>query len=289
MDDFGSDTAIRKECFERESILSSQEQFDSSQSIESNAFDDSLQDFYNDEFDLGDIGDIDKQKRKGLYSPERNSKVTKSETRESSFDCVGEDYFDEYSAGSDLYDDSSSEESDCYPWDTGENLNRSSCSASSKDKHLFSDETEIDLIFRPNKLIFRENPISIPKMLEFIVENPSSEHEVHIFSISSRDAQFHPVMFHPQTIQPGGATSVQLLFLPYHIETSLSELYVTTSVGQFYYPVEGHAVTNPYRLHPLIGYRSIECEHSGLYLFSFKNLFIYLDFLAADQLLKSQS
>ena len=92
-------------------------------------------------------------------------------------------------------------------------------------------------------------------MLEFSVQNPSAHADIHIFSVTCGDVQFHPVMFHPQVIPPNGATSLQLLFLPYHIETSVSELLLATSAGQFYYPVEGHAVINPYRLYPLIGYR----------------------------------
>jgi len=91
--------------------------------------------------------------------------------------------------------------------------------------------------------------------LEFTIENPSNLVDIHIFSVTSSDKQFHIVMFQPQILGPSRSVDVKILFLPHRIETSRSQLLISTSIGEFYYPVEGRAVVNPYRLYPLVGYR----------------------------------
>ena len=267
---------------------------------ELSAFEDDWPDYYGEDLaqdqedgdneDDDDINKINEDRNRPLYHQPRKTKhdhPTASTTpqhksrsggdsaaesrnnlaEDSSFHVDAEEFADHYSVsnlGDEPYiEDSAAADSDCYPWDTGENHSsgRSRCTRRGRAGHAQSQtgpEADLELVFIPPKLVFFDNPISIPKMLEFSVQNPGRA-DIHIFSMSCTDVQFYPVMFQPKVVPSNGVIILQLLFLPYHIESSVSELVFATSSGQFYYPIEGHAVINPYRLHPLIGYR---CVHS---------------------------
>jgi hypothetical protein len=82
------------------------------------------------------------------------------------------------------------------------------------------------------KAFFFDNPKSIPKMLEFTVQNPG-EADIHIFSMFCGDVHFHPVLFQPKVVPSNEAIILQLLFLLYHIESSVFKLVFATSSGQF--------------------------------------------------------
>jgi hypothetical protein len=127
---------------------------------------------------------------------------------------------------------------------------------------FYSDEHEVTepmqlpsaLRFKPALLLYTDCPISIASISTFSIENTLTV-DVHILSISADNSQFHPVMFQSHLLLRGTSLTVQLLFLPYYVETTMSKLSIMTSEGLYIYQVEGRSIPNPYRLRPFTGNR----------------------------------
>lgn len=111
-----------------------------------------------------------------------------------------------------------------------------------------------NLVFSPAKLSFINAPALLPTVSEFTITNLNEE-EINIISVVSNSTQFHPVMFQSQILQPSRSLTMQLMFLPYYVETIDSILTVFTSMGNHHYNLKGSAVANPYRLHAFLGHR----------------------------------
>ena len=75
----------------------------------------------------------------------------------------------------------------------------------------------------------------------------------HRYAITSDDEQFHPAMFKPEVLLPGGSTTIQVIFLPRTVGAVDASLTLSTSAGDSVYAIQAHAVPNPYRLHPFTG------------------------------------
>ena len=120
------------------------------------------------------------------------------------------------------------------------------------DIKVAADISDLKLFVRPEKLVYKDRPISIAVTEEFQIVNGLDE-GVHIYSVTSDKQQFRPVMFEAQDIPPKQTMVVQLLFLPYILEPISATVTIITSVGEYKYPVEGHAIPNPYRIQPFLG------------------------------------
>lgn len=107
------------------------------------------------------------------------------------------------------------------------------------------------LLFRPARLLFSSTPICIPSISEFEIINPK-DIDVELYAVESLNTQFQSVMFQPQTIPALGNAIVPVIFLPYILTASSTELKVNSSLGVYHYKIEGIAVANPYRLHPFL-------------------------------------
>lgn len=105
--------------------------------------------------------------------------------------------------------------------------------------------------FKPAKLLFDHSPTCIPSIAQFEVHN-LFQWSIDIYAIQSRDPQFHPILFQPQSIPPENGLVIQVLFLPNFMDLVPGELLIETSEGVFSYKLEGRAVANPYRLHPFL-------------------------------------
>ncbi len=124
---------------------------------------------------------------------------------------------------------------------------------------FYSDDNEHDnveqvqeLVFAPESLTFLNCPVSIARTAEFSVENRFN-FDLQLYSVTSDNSQFHPILFHPQTIPPQQAAVIQLLYLPCFQETVFAELRISTSQGDYSYSLQGQSVRNPYGLHPFMG------------------------------------
>jgi hypothetical protein len=62
-------------------------------------------------------------------------------------------------------------------------------------------------------------------------------------------------MFQSHLLNSQNSVTIQLMFLPYYVESVEVTLDLVTSVGNLKYHVHGNAVPNPYRLHPFLGHR----------------------------------
>ncbi|RYG68633.1 hypothetical protein EON64_04760 [archaeon] len=112
------------------------------------------------------------------------------------------------------------------------------------------------IIFSPRELVYDESPVCIPSVSEFTISN-ILDYSVDIIAVASRDPQFHPILFQPQTLGPESNLTVQILYLPQLMQVTASELVVETSEGNLYYQVEGRAAQNPYHISPVVGYTMV--------------------------------
>eukprot|EP01031_Cornospumella_fuschlensis_P033192 gene33191-40159_t len=112
------------------------------------------------------------------------------------------------------------------------------------------------IVFSPRELVYDESPVCIPSISEFTITNVL-DYSVDIIAVASRDPQFHPILFQPQTLGPESNITVQILYLPQLMQVTASELVVETSEGNLYYQVEGRAAQNPYRLSPVVDYTMV--------------------------------
>lgn len=110
------------------------------------------------------------------------------------------------------------------------------------------------IVFRPAVLTYTNSPVCIPSVAEFLIDN-TQDHDIQLYAVISDNTQFHPVLFQPQTLPSQHSLTVQLLFLPYYVESTNSTLTVSSSEGETYYTVRGSAVGNAYQLHPFVGNR----------------------------------
>lgn len=110
------------------------------------------------------------------------------------------------------------------------------------------------IIFAPEFLRYVDSPVCIPSMADFSLTNAHKE-DIQLLSVISDDTQFYPVLFQPQSLKVNTSISIQLLFLPYYVDSSEATLTIVSSIGKHIYKIYGRSVGNPYHLHPLTGFR----------------------------------
>lgn len=118
-----------------------------------------------------------------------------------------------------------------------------------------SEHIRAALELHPPILRYSNTFVCIPKISTIDITNNDDDDDIMLFSIASNDTQFHPVLFRPQAVPPKHTLSIQILFLPYFTHAVEALLYINTSFGDITYRIVGDSAENPYRLHPLIGYR----------------------------------
>jgi hypothetical protein len=118
-----------------------------------------------------------------------------------------------------------------------------------EEESISTDYYDHGIEFQPSKLMFDNSPICMPSLSQIEIHN-SLDYSIDILAITSRDPQFHPVLFQPQAVGADGSVIIQILFLPYYQGISTSELIIETSESTLYYPLVGRAVDNPYHLRP---------------------------------------
>jgi hypothetical protein len=110
------------------------------------------------------------------------------------------------------------------------------------------------LVFDPPILEYGSIPVCIPSVSVFTLTN-SLNYEFDLISILSDNSQFYPVLFQPQIVYPKESIQIQILYLPFYAQVSKATLTLSTSIGNFPYPVSAAQAYNSYHLHPFIGYR----------------------------------
>ena len=110
------------------------------------------------------------------------------------------------------------------------------------------------VVFLPETLRYTRSPVCIPTVADFSIEN-KNDFDIYLYSVTSNSAQFYPVLFQPQTLRAKSSISVQLLFLPYQVETTEAKLTISSSEGNLDYIIHGQSIKNPYYLHPFVGFR----------------------------------
>jgi hypothetical protein len=122
----------------------------------------------------------------------------------------------------------------------------------------------VTILFDPPILEYGSTPVCIPSITMFTLINPL-DLEFDLLSIQSDNAQFYPVVFQPQSVSPQDTVQIQILYLPYYPQASQATLTLTTSIGEFEYPVNTAPAYNSYHLHPFLGHRlatGLSLQHS---------------------------
>lgn len=115
------------------------------------------------------------------------------------------------------------------------------------------------LNFTPMSLQFTDVRVCMPKSDYFTITN-DRDIDVSIHNIASDSAQFHPVFPNTRILTPQESISVEVVFLPHFVESSYVNLVINSSQGAIDYEIVGHAVQNPYHLHPFMGLKLISGE-----------------------------
>ena len=122
------------------------------------------------------------------------------------------------------------------------------------ESSLVGSSNNKNVIFTPSVLHYTDSPACIPSMADFTITN-NYDHSIHLTEVISDNSQYYPVLFQPQSLAANSSLNIQLLFLPYHIETSQATLKIVSSEGEYAYKIIGRSTKNPYNLHPLSGFR----------------------------------
>ena len=122
------------------------------------------------------------------------------------------------------------------------------------ESSLVGSSNNKNVIFTPSVLHYTDSPACIPSMADFTITN-NFDHSIHLTEVISDNSQYYPVLFQPQSLAANSSLNIQLLFLPYHIETSQATLKIVSSEGEYAYKIIGRSTKNPYNLHPLSGFR----------------------------------
>lgn len=118
---------------------------------------------------------------------------------------------------------------------------------------LMFDENN-DVQFTPNSLMFRDCPLSITAAKVFELQNTMTS-PVIIYSIRSSNNQLHSTLNTQTEVDGGESITINILYLPYRVETIVAELTILTSRGEYRFPITANAVLNPYRVNPQLGIR----------------------------------
>jgi uncharacterized membrane protein YgcG len=133
-----------------------------------------------------------------------------------------------------------------------------------EDDHLgsgmFGDSSVHDfgLVFDPPLLEFTDTQALLPVVMDFSIHNrnpATTTRPITIHSVVANNSQFHTVTFQQQALYYQDSVSVHIMFLPYFVDRIETKLLISTSMGDVSYSISGHAMANPYHLHPFIGYR----------------------------------
>ncbi|XP_014681802.1 PREDICTED: transmembrane protein 131-like, partial [Priapulus caudatus] len=107
--------------------------------------------------------------------------------------------------------------------------------------------------FEPPMIDFGEHPVGMPHLERVLVQNPSSENSVTLYSISGSTVHFQCSFFEDKVLSPGGNTTFDIVFLARQEGNVENTLHIHTSVGHFKYQVFGVGIPNPYKLRPFLG------------------------------------
>ena len=90
-----------------------------------------------------------------------------------------------------------------------------------------------------------------------VVHNPDPQRSMTLMSISGNTPHLHCSFFADKTIEPGGNTTFDIVFLPRDVGQMDNTLYIHTTLGvkPLTYRVTGQGTPNPYRLRPFLGAR----------------------------------
>ena len=92
-------------------------------------------------------------------------------------------------------------------------------------------------------------PALIPCLKSFTVKNTHADVEVLISSVTSNSSNVHVVTFQSSLLLPEDEIMIQILFLPYYADSTVSSrLVLETSLGLAEYVVKGHSIANPYKV-----------------------------------------
>ncbi len=120
--------------------------------------------------------------------------------------------------------------------------------------HVSEGDDRKGITFTPSVLHYTDSPACIPSMSDFTISN-NFDHSIYLTAVTSDNSQYYPVLFQPQSLAANSSLNIQLLFLPYYIETSEATLTIASSEGDYEYKIIGRSIKNPYNLHPLSGFR----------------------------------
>ncbi|VDM37502.1 unnamed protein product [Toxocara canis] len=110
------------------------------------------------------------------------------------------------------------------------------------------------LQFSPKELNFGEQSMGVPHQEKVRVHNPTAS-TVRFDAISGSTVHFHCSFPEHKTVNPGEATTFDVVFLPRQEGHIDNVLFVHSSLGTFTYTVRGRGASNPYRIRPFVGAR----------------------------------
>ncbi|KAL3880716.1 hypothetical protein ACJMK2_032934, partial [Sinanodonta woodiana] len=121
--------------------------------------------------------------------------------------------------------------------------------------HDMNDEILISslILFHPDMLDFKEQPVGMPRMEQVVVQNTDAKNNLHLLSISGSTVHFHCSFFQDKIVPPGGNTTFDVVFLARQVGNVENTLYIHTSQGSYKYQVFGVGIPNPYRVRPYLG------------------------------------
>ncbi|KAM3724049.1 Transmembrane protein [Dirofilaria immitis] len=108
------------------------------------------------------------------------------------------------------------------------------------------------LQFTPSELQFDEQSVGIVKQREVRIYNPTAS-TVRFDAISGTTVHFHCSFLEHKTVNPGGSTTFNVVFLPRQEGLIENVLIVHSSLGSFTYSVKGKGKESAYRIRPLVG------------------------------------
>lgn len=113
-------------------------------------------------------------------------------------------------------------------------------------------EDKKDVLFKPSKLIFKDCSISMTRIEEFQIVNKLPE-DIHVYSVSSENKQFHPLEFKSHVIYSNSDSTIQLAYLPLLVEVVEVKIHISTSNGDYNYSIQANSIPNRYQLYPWLG------------------------------------
>jgi len=116
------------------------------------------------------------------------------------------------------------------------------------------ENDNLSIQLTPETLVYSNSPVCIPSLSQFVILN-TGNNDLELLSIKSDSDQFYPVVFERQVLKSRESMTIQLLFLPYYMESVTATLTIVSSKGDIVYHVRGEAIQNEYGVRPFTGLR----------------------------------